>query len=159
MITAVEDASPSPRPQTLPRSARVRKRREFLGIQSSGRRMPTRHFLVLVSTGPWPCARLGVTVTRRIGNSVARNRVKRSVREAFRRLRDELRPGTSIVVVARDGSARLDGSATAKELAAVFAGLSVDSAPLGAASSGGPGRTGTPGAVVPGVGGAPGGAR
>lgn len=147
----MEDAPPSPQPQTLPRSARVRKRREFLGIQASGRRMPTRHFLVLAAPGPWPCARLGVTVTKRIGNAVVRNRVKRSVREAFRHARAALRPGLSIVVVARDGSARLDGRGTAAELAPILAALAAE--PVGvnraAGAAGGSGGTGSRRVVSP----------
>ena len=54
-------------------------------------------------------SRLGVTVSRRIGNAVARNRVKRRVRECFRKvIRDRLPAGTSIVVIARGGAAALE---------------------------------------------------
>lgn len=112
---------PSSRPQTLPTAARVRKRREFLSIQATGRRFPSRHFLVLQAEDPSPVARLGITVTRKIGNAVERNRVKRAVREAFRRRRSEIRSGLALVVIARDGAPRLGSAATAGELDPIFA--------------------------------------
>jgi ribonuclease P protein component len=48
---------------------------------------------------------------------VARNRVKRRVREWFRRSRAHLPHGTDWVVIARAGAAELDAATTARELA------------------------------------------
>ena len=50
---------------------------------------------------------MGVTVSRKVGNAVVRNRVKRSVREWFRTRRDELPPGVDIVVIARRNASEL----------------------------------------------------
>jgi len=46
-------------------------------------------------------SRLGVAVGRKVGRAVRRNRIKRLVREVFRRNRDELRRPCDVVVVAR----------------------------------------------------------
>ena len=45
--------------------------------------------------------RLGISVSKKVGNSVIRHRVTRLIRESFRKLRPELVPGCSIVIVAR----------------------------------------------------------
>jgi ribonuclease P protein component len=48
-------------------------------------------------------ARLGLSVGRKIGKAVTRNKVKRAVRESFWELADELTPGHDYVIVARPG--------------------------------------------------------
>lgn len=50
--------------------------------------------------------RLGVTVTRKIGNAVARNRIKRLVREVFRLHRARLPEGLDLVWVAKQQAAQ-----------------------------------------------------
>lgn len=69
-----------------------------------------RHFLVFVVRNPTtdglPPPRVGVTVTRKVGNAVTRNRIKRLVREAFRRVRVSLPSGLDIVWVAKRTAAQ-----------------------------------------------------
>jgi len=66
-----------------------------------------------LSGGP---ARLGITVSRRVGSAVARARVKRRVREWFRRTRDALQSGKDLVVIARAGAAEASQVAVARDL-------------------------------------------
>jgi ribonuclease P protein component len=101
--------------KTLPRRLRLQRRRDFLRVQRSGVKHHTRHFLVFVapsvrwgprptapiSAGGLPGTRLGVTVTRKVGKAVRRNRIKRLVREAFRLERHALPPGLDMVWVAK----------------------------------------------------------
>jgi ribonuclease P protein component len=121
---------PTTRSQTLPTAARVRKRREFLAIQRGGRRLPARHFLVVASQGSGESARLGVTVTRKVGGAVERNRLKRAVREVFRRQRSLLPGGLSLVVIAREGATGLAGGAIAAEIEPLFASLAMGDRPV-----------------------------
>jgi ribonuclease P protein component len=53
-------------------------------------------------------ARIGVTAMRGLGGSVSRNRAKRRVREAVRVVRDEVRPGSDVVLVASAAATRVD---------------------------------------------------
>jgi len=68
-------------------------------------------------------AQLGVTVSRRVGNAVLRNRVKRAVREWFRRSFPDRENPWEIVVIAREGAGSLEGPALAAELSRAVADL------------------------------------
>ena len=99
-------ASPGP-DRRLPASARLKRRCEFQKVFQGGRKS-VRPFLVVhaLQRNDPESTRLGLTVSRRVGNAVVRNRVKRLVRETFRHARPELPPGFDLVIVARSPAAR-----------------------------------------------------
>jgi ribonuclease P protein component len=66
--------------------------------------------------------RLGLSVSRRIGTAVVRNRWKRRLREAFRATRGELPQGIDIIVVVRSGRPPV-GAAGHRQLADAIASL------------------------------------
>lgn len=89
----------------LPREHRLRRRSEFLTVQKNGKRVHTRHFVVVVLPREGSDEnRLGVTVTKRVAGSVGRNRVKRVVREVFRRHRHYFPGGCDVVIIAKSGA-------------------------------------------------------
>jgi ribonuclease P protein component len=98
----------------LPRSARIRSRQDFLRIQQGGTRVQTRHFVIMML--PDSRQRIGITVTRRTAGAVGRNRVKRLVREVFRRNRSLFPPRSQVVVLARAGADRLGYAAVSGEV-------------------------------------------
>ena len=114
---------------------RLHRSAEFIRLQRAGVRFQSPHFVVyagILDDEP-ARARLGVTVSRRVGIAVARNRVKRRVREIFRRvIRDNLPAGTSIVVIARAGAATLESPAIDNELTMAVRNLSGRMAAKGA---------------------------
>jgi ribonuclease P protein component len=108
----------------FPRDRRLRKARDFVHVQQSGRRIDGRHFVVLVARGG---GRVGITVSRKVGNAVTRNRIKRLVREFARQAERTARrwPPLDVdaVVVARRGAARVTYAALVSELSRVGARL------------------------------------
>ena len=94
----------------FPRSARVRLRAEYSAVFEQGRRHGDPLFALHWAPGP-QSPRLGLAVSRKVDpRAVGRNRIKRTLREAFRHLRGRL-PGGAYVVVARAGAAQADGAA------------------------------------------------
>lgn len=93
------------------------KRGEFQKVMSGGRRC-ARRFLVLCAAPRESTdlpTRLGLTVSGKVGGSVVRNRVKRRLREIFRRRHASLPPGWDLVLIARPGSADAPSAAFATE--------------------------------------------
>jgi len=80
---------------------RLKKRYEFRRVQLSGRRIHTPHFLVVVQANALPNTRLGITVTKKVGTAVERNRIKRVVREVFRRNRFLFPASHDVVFIAK----------------------------------------------------------
>ena len=71
-------------PATFPKAARVRRRADYVAIQSQGTRHFTRHFVMVVRRASEGLSRLGITASKQVGGAVVRNRWKRACREAFR---------------------------------------------------------------------------
>lgn len=67
-------------------------------VQRGGRKLHTRSLLILVKQNRLGRTRLGIAVSKKYGNSVQRNRIKRLIRELFRR-NHQLFPKCSDLVV------------------------------------------------------------
>jgi ribonuclease P protein component len=91
----------SGRAQRFRRADRLKKRYEFRQVQLNGRRIHTPHFLLVVRPNALPNTRLGITVTKKVGTAVQRNRIKRVVREVFRRNRHLFPPSHDVVFIAK----------------------------------------------------------
>jgi ribonuclease P protein component len=93
-------------PDRAPAPIRLKRRAEFLRVASRGRKAAV-HGLVLqallrADEGP---ARIGFTVTKKVGNAVIRNRTRRRLKEAARLfLREKPVASVDLVVIGRDST-------------------------------------------------------
>jgi len=94
----------TPSQQGLPKACRLARPGDFDRVYA-GRRSAAAGPLVVYAAAQDPSgvARIGLSVSRRIGNAVVRNRWKRRLRETFRRVRGTLPAGYDFVVVVRSG--------------------------------------------------------
>lgn len=91
--------------QRLPPVERLRCPRAFRRVFQQGKKLLSPLFVLYILPTSQPYSRLGLAVSKRIGPAVVRNRVKRRLREVFRRHKDLLGPPCDIVVVARSAAA------------------------------------------------------
>ncbi len=92
----------------LPPRARLRRAADFRALRSARGRVAGRHFTLRWGDSPAPECRLGMAVSRKVSKrAVARNRIKRVVRESFRAQRARL-PAVDVLVIARPSAAEVD---------------------------------------------------
>ncbi len=101
-----------------PRPARLKRRAEFLRVAAKGRKAPMPGLVLQAlprdDDGP---ARLGFTVTKKIGNAVVRNRTRRRLKEAARLvLASAPVAGVDLVLIGRDGTRGRDFAALQDDL-------------------------------------------
>ncbi len=103
----------------FPRRARLVRAADFAALRG-GKRIASRHFHAEFRSNDLDTARLGLAVSRRVSKrAVERNRIKRLVRESFRRERAAL-PAIDILVIARVSAVAVDGAGLLADLAVLW---------------------------------------
>lgn len=87
---------------------RLKKNKDFQLVFQSGVSKANRQFVVYFTDRPGESFRVGISVSKRVGNAVTRNRIKRTVREVFRLLEEDLAEGKDYVIIARRPTAEMD---------------------------------------------------
>ena len=70
--------------------ARLAKRREYLRVYESGRKLFSRYCVLYYAANGLSHSRIGITATKKLGKANVRNRLKRWTREIYRRQRETL---------------------------------------------------------------------
>ena len=87
----------------LARREGLKRPQDFAAVRRRGRSWSNRTLVLVALPNELGVSRFGFTVGRRVGNAVARNKVKRRLREAARQ--SEITDGWDLVVLARMGAA------------------------------------------------------
>jgi ribonuclease P protein component len=90
--------------QRFPKSHRLKSPADFRRVFDRRRSATNGRITVCGCENDFGHPRVGVSVSRKVGGAVVRNRWKRMLREAFRLSRDELPSGLDLVIVAKDST-------------------------------------------------------
>jgi ribonuclease P protein component len=82
---------------------RIRKKKDFLFLYQKGYRIRGKYFNLIYHENDLGYSRLGIVVNRKIGKAVVRNKIKRWVRELFRRNKNLIPLPVDMLVVATRG--------------------------------------------------------
>ena len=82
----------------------IKKNEEFREIYHSGKSYANKYLVMYVKKNESETGRLGISVSKKVGNSVVRHRLVRLIRESYRLNESKFHSGWNIVVVARQGA-------------------------------------------------------
>ena len=89
---------PSKKGREYPRGARLVRKADFDAVYRNGKRRSSSHFTVFLKANDLPQSRFGFSIKRALGGAVARNRIRRRIREVVRLHREEISPGWDFVI-------------------------------------------------------------
>ena len=104
---------------SLKRRERLRKRPDFERLSKDGDRINSKYFLIVYARNGLGRLRLGVTVSKRVGRAVIRNRLKRLVREHFRQRKGLFGDSYDVNVIAKGGTCDLSSRGIREALEAI----------------------------------------
>ncbi|MDR7554893.1 MAG: ribonuclease P protein component [Armatimonadota bacterium] len=107
------------------RLERLRRADDYHRVCRQGYRAVGRAGVAYVMPSPRGVTRVGVQVSRRLGPAVRRNRARRRVREALRRLAERLTAGVDVVIVPRPAALSMGFAALQQDLGDTLAALGV----------------------------------
>lgn len=92
----------------MEKSERIRKNSHFRYIYSHGKSYSNSNLVLYYIRNKKNINRLGLSVSKKVGNSVTRNRIRRLVRENYRLNKESFKVGYDFVFIARTQSAKSD---------------------------------------------------
>jgi len=107
-------------PHAFPKDFRLLRRAQFQRVYEEGQRKSVSLCTIFYKSNGLPQSRLGVTATSRLGNAVTRNRVKRLLREIFRRHRREIPAGWDLVLNPRQAVVKVAFLSLEREILRLF---------------------------------------
>ncbi|MDY6953492.1 MAG: ribonuclease P protein component, partial [Thermodesulfobacteriota bacterium] len=111
---------------SLKKAERILKRDDFKRLFQCGKKIHRDHFVVYYCRNSLGILRMGVTVSKRVGRAVIRNRIKRLVRESFRLNKALCDHACDMNIIAKTGAAELSFQETDQALGNIFKEISKD---------------------------------
>lgn len=115
----LEKKGPSSR-QTFTKEDRLTHRSDFIRLSKHGKRYDNRYFAAYACKNQFCTCRLGITVSRKVGKAIARNRIKRIVRECFRQNRHVFHGYWDINLIAKKGLGDISNEVAASFIKDIF---------------------------------------
>lgn len=99
---------------------RLLKRIEYQELSEKGKKVHGQHFVLVYAKNEKEYSRLGITVTKKVGNAVIRNRIKRYCREFFRQNRSFFIESKDINIIAKKYAVSLGSKQMFQTLENIF---------------------------------------
>jgi len=87
---------------------KVRSNREYRTIYDKGRSKANRNLVVFYKANGLNYSKIGFTATKKLGKAVTRNRVRRLMKESYRQINTDIKPGYDIIILARVSATEID---------------------------------------------------
>ena len=104
----------------FPKKARLLKRGQYLKLSKQGKRVYTDYFIAIVLKDTAQNNRIGITISKKVGNAVERNRIKRIIREYFRHNKEKISEPADINIIARKGLTALSNRKIIEKIDKLF---------------------------------------
>ncbi|PLS15792.1 ribonuclease P protein component [Bacillus sp. M6-12] len=93
----------------MKKKLRIKKNDEFQLVFQKGESFANRQFVIYILDKPeQDHFRIGLSISKKIGNAVMRNQIKRYIRQTFLELMDDVKIGRDFVIIARKPAAEMD---------------------------------------------------
>ncbi len=101
----------------MKKAFRIKENAEFQAVFKKGKSVANRQFVIyMLEKEEQNHFRIGLSVSKKIGNAVMRNRIKRCIRQAFHELEEQISHNKDFVIIARKPAAEMDYHSIKKSL-------------------------------------------
>ena len=103
----------------------VKKNNDFRKAYKDGRKSVSRYFVMYVIENGLDISRIGISASRKYGNSMERHYFQRRLREIFRHYRDVTKAGYDMIIVARNEARQASFSSLSEEYERLLKGHNI----------------------------------